>query len=687
MLSISSLFYIIVGQYLFSRVLRLAPISGYAAGRSTPGASWCCRCGLALLARLGGEARLYRAMFLEEIGKDYVRTARAKGLSEGRVLTRHVLRNALIPIVTSAGGYLPYVFLGSLVFESFFGLPGLGAYVIDAIASQDFAIVRTMVFLGSAALRRELCPDRRGLHLDRSAGAAGMTAPDDRAASGGADMPLPSSPSCSGPTPPSGCWSPPVLAYAVAVLRSAGLRRSWRRVFADAPALASSVVLCCASRVTLLDSVHWRARAAGGGGRGARRAGCLRRAHAFAARRCCSPGRGVAREELFAAARRRRLPEGIDDARRWPRRARRASPGARRRASARPRRGSAPPTSPGALWPARRRRWRRSPRPRRCCPGCSRVAAGVTAATGARGAGGDSSHAAQTAPLPWRVRAGHADARWLLASLAGPALALMNHWHVLGTDRTGNDVLYQSLKSIRTAFVIGSLATVATLPFAVVLGIMAGYLRGWVDEAIQYFYTVLSSVPGVLLIAACVLMVQVFLDTHPERFETGVERADLKLFLLCAVLGITGWAGLARLLRAETLKLRELEYVQAAQAFGVGAARIMARHIFPNVAHLMLIVTVLEFSSLILYEAVLSYVGVGVDPTMNSFGGMINLARLEMSLDPVVWWSFAAAFGFMVALVLAANLFADGVRDAFDPRAARLWRRPAAGRRRTSSRP
>jgi peptide/nickel transport system permease protein len=88
-------------------------------------------------------------MFLEEIGKDYVRTARAKGLSEGRVLSRHVLRNALIPIITSAGGYLPYVFLGSLVFESFFGLPGLGAYVIEAISKQDFAVVRTMVFIGS----------------------------------------------------------------------------------------------------------------------------------------------------------------------------------------------------------------------------------------------------------------------------------------------------------------------------------------------------------------------------------------------------------------------------------------------------------------------------------------------------------------------------------------------------------
>ena len=116
--------------------------------------------------------------------------------------------------------------------------------------------------------------------------------------------------------------------------------------------------------------------------------------------------------------------------------------------------------------------------------------------------------------------------------------------------------------------------------------------------------------------------------------------------------------------------------MQAAQAFGVGPLRIMRRHIFPNVVHLVLITTVLSFSELILYEAVLTYVGVGVDPSTSSFGGMINLARSEMSRDPVVWWSFAAAFGFMVVLVLAANLFADGVQQAFDPRARALRPRP-----------
>ena len=256
-----------------------------------------------------------------------------------------------------------------------------------------------------------------------------------------------------------------------------------------------------------------------------------------------------------------------------------------------------------------------------------------------------------------------------LCIVFGPLFSLAQNYHVFGSDRTGNDVFYQALKSIRTAFVIGTLSTIATLPLAVGLGILAGYLRGWVDEVVQYLYTLLSSIPNVLLIAACVLMMQVFIDTHPDLFETGAERADVRLFLLCVILGLTGWATLCRLLRAETMKLCALDYVQAANAFGVRTGRIMARHIFPNVVHLIIITTVLDFSALILYEAVLSYVGVGVDPSMNSFGGMINLARTEMSRDPLVWWSFAAAFSFMVALVLAANLFADGVSDAFDPRA------------------
>ncbi|MDE2593357.1 MAG: ABC transporter permease [Burkholderiales bacterium] len=148
MMSISSLFYIIVGQFLFSRMAKLAPISGYANGLDAI-RFLVLPIGLMLVASLAGQARFYRTLFLEEAGKDYVRTARAKGLSEARVMGRHVLRNALLPIITSAGGALPYLFMGGLVTESFFGIPGLGAYTIDAIASQDFAIVRTMVFLGA----------------------------------------------------------------------------------------------------------------------------------------------------------------------------------------------------------------------------------------------------------------------------------------------------------------------------------------------------------------------------------------------------------------------------------------------------------------------------------------------------------------------------------------------------------
>ena len=257
----------------------------------------------------------------------------------------------------------------------------------------------------------------------------------------------------------------------------------------------------------------------------------------------------------------------------------------------------------------------------------------------------------------------------VLLLIFAPAVLLSTHYHILGTGKVGQDVFYLSLKSIRTGLVIGTLTTLIMLPFALLLGIMAGYFRGWIDDVIQYLYTVLNSIPGVLLIAAAVLMTQVYMDTHPELFPTINERADLRLLFLCIILGITSWTGLCRLLRGETLKLREMEYIQAAHALGVSNFLILLRHILPNVMHIVLIAVVLDFSGLVLAEAVLSYVGVGVDPSTISFGTMINTARLEMAREPMVWWSLAAAFAFMFTLVLFANLFADAVRDAFDPRA------------------
>ncbi len=247
---------------------------------------------------------------------------------------------------------------------------------------------------------------------------------------------------------------------------------------------------------------------------------------------------------------------------------------------------------------------------------------------------------------------------------------LSEYYHVFGTDKVGEDVFYQVLKSIRTGLVIGSLTTLIMLPMAILFGIMAGFFKGWIDDVIQFIYTTLNSVPSVLLIAASILMVQVYMTNHAENFNNLLVRADMRLLFLCLILGVTSWTGLCRLLRAETLKLREMEYVLAAQALGVRPAMILFRHILPNVMHIVLISVVLDFSSLVLAEAVLSYINIGVDPTTHSWGNMINSARLEMAREPAVWWSLTAAFLFMFALVLAANLFADSVRDAFDPRRA-----------------
>jgi peptide/nickel transport system permease protein len=148
LLSISSLFYIIAGQYAFSKLMRVVPISGFADGLGIV-KFLALPIIITLVSRLGYDARLYRAMFLEELSRDYVRTARAKGLTEQVVLFKHVLRNAMIPVITNVFTIFPVLFLGSVVFESFFGIPGLGSYTIEAIGQQDFAVVRAMVFLGA----------------------------------------------------------------------------------------------------------------------------------------------------------------------------------------------------------------------------------------------------------------------------------------------------------------------------------------------------------------------------------------------------------------------------------------------------------------------------------------------------------------------------------------------------------
>lgn len=268
-------------------------------------------------------------------------------------------------------------------------------------------------------------------------------------------------------------------------------------------------------------------------------------------------------------------------------------------------------------------------------------------------------------PLPWH-------ASWITQGTVICAavwlVSISRYYHVLGTDLGGADVAYQSIKGVRTGVLLGTLSTLVMLPIAVTLGVMAGYFKGWVDDVVQYLYTTLSSIPNILLIAASVLLFQVYIDLNPDFFSIGMEKADARFIALCFILGVTSWSSLCRLIRAETLKISQLGYVQAAHAFGVSHTSILARHILPNVGHIILITFVLDFSSLVLAEAVLSYIGVGIDPSMGSWGNMINGARSELSRDPAVWWTLTGAFAFMFVLVLSANLFSDLVRDAFDPR-------------------
>lgn len=222
--------------------------------------------------------------------------------------------------------------------------------------------------------------------------------------------------------------------------------------------------------------------------------------------------------------------------------------------------------------------------------------------------------------------------------------------HLLGTDRVGQDVFYMSLKGIRTAIIIGVVATLLAIPFAILLGVLAGYFGGLIDDGIQYFYTVFASIPSVLLIVAFMMV-----------WERG-------LLQLCVVMGITSWVTLCRVLRGETLKLREMEFVQSAKAMGVPPWRIMLRHILPNLMHVVLITAVLRFSGQVMNEAILTYLQLGVDPQTPSWGRMINSARMELARDPEIWWQILAAFVAMIGLLLPANLFGDALRDALDPR-------------------
>ncbi len=223
--------------------------------------------------------------------------------------------------------------------------------------------------------------------------------------------------------------------------------------------------------------------------------------------------------------------------------------------------------------------------------------------------------------------------------------------HLLGTDILGRDVLHMTLKGARVALLIGGLTTLIIIPVALLFGVSAGYFGGFVDSAVFFVMSTLASIPGILLLTALIMVL-------------GVGTVQV-----CVALGITGWVGFCRIARGETLKLRELDYVQAARALGGSSSGIIVRHVVPNLMHLVLITFVLTFSGLVLSEAVLSWLGLGI---AGSWGQMIDQARDELSRDPVIAWNLAAASTALFGLILAVNVLGDAVRDVLDPRATRV---------------
>ncbi len=224
--------------------------------------------------------------------------------------------------------------------------------------------------------------------------------------------------------------------------------------------------------------------------------------------------------------------------------------------------------------------------------------------------------------------------------------------HLLGTDLLGKDVFLQTLKGCRTALLVAGLTSLVYIPLGTFLGIAAGYYRGWVDDLIQYVYSTFASIPGILLVIATLLIL-----------GRGIDRTALALSL-------TAWVGICRLIRGETFRQAARPYTEAARALGQRDLRIIGQHILPNVMHLVVINFVLGFSGLVLAEAMLSYLGVGVPVGTASWGVMLDSGRMELSREPVVWWNLTAATMAVFFLVLSLNLFGDALQKAFDPKAA-----------------
>lgn len=222
--------------------------------------------------------------------------------------------------------------------------------------------------------------------------------------------------------------------------------------------------------------------------------------------------------------------------------------------------------------------------------------------------------------------------------------------HPLGTNILGQDVLYMTFKGARVALLIGGFTSLIAIPLAMIFGIGAGYFGKRIDDFVFFVMSTLASMPSILLLIALIM---------------AMGRSTVSV---CVALGVTSWVSFCRLSRGETMKLRELDYVQAAKSLGVSDARIILRHIVPNLMHLVVITFVLLFSGLVLSEAVLAWLGIGVD---GSWGQMIAQAKDELSREPAIVWNVASAGVALFGLLLAVNLIGDALRDVLDPRTLR----------------
>ena len=243
--------------------------------------------------------------------------------------------------------------------------------------------------------------------------------------------------------------------------------------------------------------------------------------------------------------------------------------------------------------------------------------------------------------------------------------------YTLGSDQFGRSVLSLTLRGATTALWIGLFAASISSLIGMFLGAMAGYFGGWVDDLVVWVYTTLSAIPYLLLLIAISYVFKnnpAISETYRESFLYTSWKVSPGLFRIIIIIGLTTWVGTCRIVRAEFIKHRDRDYVLAARSLGYGRARIMFRHILPNVFHLVLITFSLLFIGAIKFEVILSFLGLGLEPSEASWGNMISDGASELLRADTVWWQITAATIALFGIVLAINLLSDALRDALDPR-------------------